>query len=99
MLVFNAQPTRTVISRRSTLERWHCGATGNGKDKDNKGHRKLEDPGRGLLPAAEGQGLEYRSETKLFGLGVVVVVAVVVVVVLFVAVVYQPYPPGRVRPV
>ena len=25
------------------IERWHCGAIGNGMDKDSKGQRKLED--------------------------------------------------------
>ena len=33
------------------LERWHCGATG-------QGQRKLEDSGGGLLSAVEGHTLE-----------------------------------------
>ena len=40
-----------------SLERRHCGATGNGMDKDSKGQRKLEDSGAGLLPAVEGLSL------------------------------------------
>ena len=27
---------------KPSLERWHCGATGSGMDKDSKGQRKLE---------------------------------------------------------
>ena len=28
---------------KTSLERWHCGATGSGMDKDSKGQRKMED--------------------------------------------------------
>ena len=34
------------------------GKTGIGTDKKSKGHRKLEDYGRGLFPAVEGHSLE-----------------------------------------
>ena len=36
-----------------TLERWHCGASGNNMVKDSKGQRKLEESGGRLLPAVE----------------------------------------------
>ena len=48
------------ISRmtKTSLERWHCGATRSGMDEDNKGQRKMEDSGGGLLPAAQGHSIE-----------------------------------------
>ena len=36
---------------KTSLERYNCGATGSGMDKDSKGQRKLENSGGGLLPA------------------------------------------------
>ena len=43
------------ISRKTktSMERWHCVATGSSMDKDSKGQRKTEDSGGGLLPAVK----------------------------------------------
>ena len=43
---------------KTSLERWHCGATRSGMDKDSKGQSKFEDSGGGLLPAMEGYSLQ-----------------------------------------
>ena len=43
---------------KSSLERWHCGATGSGMGKDTKQQRKLEDSVGGLFPAVEGHSLD-----------------------------------------
>ena len=53
-------PRGCKISRKTktSLERWHCRATGSGMDEDSKGQRKREDSGGGLLPAVEGHSLE-----------------------------------------
>ena len=42
---------------RTSLERWHCGATGKGRDKDCKRQIKYEDSG-GRLPPVEGYSLQ-----------------------------------------
>ena len=42
---------RCKVSRKTktSLERWHCGVTGSGMDKNSKGHRKMGDFRGGLL--------------------------------------------------
>ena len=53
---------------KTSLEEWHCGATGNSVDKDSK-QRKLDCPSEGRLPGVEGHSLEQkRLETKATGL-------------------------------
>ena len=46
------------ISCKTKTDGWHCGATGNGIDKDSKEQRKLEDSVGGLLTAVEGNSLK-----------------------------------------